>query len=168
LKLRLPGWSRSAKLAVNGQPVDLVGKTARGYVTLERTWQPGDQVQLVLSMPVERVYAHPEARQDVGYVALQRGPILYCLEQVDQTAPVNRLVLPRSAGLNDQFDSGLLEGVTVVTIEGAELADTGFQSALYGHTPPALKPCRLKAVPYYAWDNREPGQMRVWLPEING
>jgi uncharacterized protein len=168
LKLRLPGWCRSASLAINGQPVDLAGKMALGYVCLERTWQPGDQVRLWLPMPVERFYANPDARQDVGSVALQRGPIVYCIEQVDQVAPVNRIVLPRSATLSAQFEPGLLEGVALVKAEGAELSESGFQAALYRNTPPQLRPCRLTAVPYYAWDNRQPGQMRVWIPEIDG
>jgi DUF1680 family protein len=58
--------------------------------------------------------------------------------------------------------------MAVVKAEGAELSEAGFQAVLYGNTPPRLKPCRLTAVPYYAWDNRQPGQMRVWIPEIDG
>jgi len=166
LKLHIPGWCRTARLHVNGQTVDLVGKIERGYVRLERAWNPGDRVVLDLAMPIERIRAHPDVRQDAGCVALQRGPIVYCLEQVDQDAPVNRIVLPQAANLSSHFDPDLLDGVMVIksTALAADVAD--WQGTLYRAQEPNLIPCTLTAIPYYSWDNRQPGQMRVWIPAM--
>ncbi len=179
LKLRLPGWCRQARLAVNGETVDLgrsvqlnpplnapAALVERGYISLRRQWQAGDWVTLNLEMPVERVYAHPQVGQDVGAVALQRGPLVYCLEQVDQAEPVQRLRLPASAALTSQFEPGLLGGVVVLTGAAEAVDESDWGGQLYRAQPPGQHPVQLKAVPYYAWDNREAGGMQVWLAEV--
>ena len=166
LKLRLPGWCREARLNVNGEPVAVAPLLANGYIALRRQWQTGDTVRLELKMPVERVYAHPQVGQDVGAVALQRGPLVYCLEQVDQAEPVQGLRLPASAALDSHFEPGLLGGVVVISGEALAVDDADWDGQLYRAQAPGLRPARLKAIPYCAWDNREPGAMQVWLPEI--
>jgi len=138
----------------------------RGYISIKRTWQPGDRVQLQLDMPVERVYAHPNVGADVGAVALQRGPLVYCLEQADQSEPVSHLRLPADGRLESHFEPGLLGGVVVVTGEGLTVDAAGWDGQLYRLQPPGLQPATLTAIPYYAWDNRAPGTMQVWLPEV--
>ncbi|MBI3514013.1 MAG: glycoside hydrolase family 127 protein, partial [Proteobacteria bacterium] len=95
LALRIPGWCRGARLAINGVGVDLAGAVARGYARITRQWRGGDRITLDLDMPVERIHAHPDVRPDQGRVALKRGPIVYCLEAVDNPAPPARIVLPR-------------------------------------------------------------------------
>jgi DUF1680 family protein len=157
LHLRLPGWCKGAKtLTVNGEKTADV-KFEHGYATLSRTWKAGDVVRLVLPMAVERVYADPHVKADVGRVALQRGPVVYCLEGVDNGGQVRNLVLPRNARLESHFEKDLLGGVVVVT--GEALAVTRPREAL------VTRSVKFKAVPYYAWDNRDAGQMVVWLPE---
>jgi len=164
LRLRIPGWCHSAKLSVNGEPIELAPRMECGYVKLERLWHPSDRVQLDLDMPVEQVYAHPDVRQDSGQIALQRGPLVYCLEAADHSVPLQRIVMPREATLSSHFEASLLGGVTVITGEGLAADTTGWENALYRKQGPDLKPCALTAIPYYAWDNRQAGQMRVWLP----
>ena len=166
LKLRLPGWCNAAHLAVNGETVDITLLAAQGYITVRRQWQAGDKVTLNLEMPVERVYAHPQVGQDVGAVALQRGPLVYCLEQADQAEPVQRLRLPAGAALSSRFEPGLLGGVVVITGEAAAVDESDWGSQLYRAQAPSQHAVQLKAVPYYAWDNREAGGMQVWLPEV--
>ncbi|HWQ14599.1 MAG TPA: beta-L-arabinofuranosidase domain-containing protein [Roseiflexaceae bacterium] len=167
LRLRLPGWCVAPRAAINGEPVD--GAAAEGgYLRLERLWHPGDQVTLALPMPVERVYAHPAVRADVGRVALRRGPLVYCLEQADHAAPLERIVLPANAELVAREAPGLLGGVVVVEGAAAALDDTGWEGELYRTRPPAARPAPLRAIPYFAWDNRQPGAMLVWLPETRG
>ena len=85
LKLRIPGWVARGgdALASTAQPVDVAASSRKGYVAIRRTWSKGDAVALDLPMPAERVYANPNVRQDVGRVALKRGPFVYCAEQVD-------------------------------------------------------------------------------------
>ena len=164
LRLRIPGWCRSASLSMNGAPVDIAGRLERGYARLERLWQPGDRLALELAMPVERMVAHPDIRQDTGQVALQRGPLVYCLEESDHAVPLQRISLPRQAELSARFDPNLLGGV--VTITGTALAADagGWEGTLYRPRAPQQVPCTLAAIPYYTWDNRRPGPMRVWIP----
>jgi DUF1680 family protein len=163
LRLRIPGWCRSAEVRVNGAAVNLPELLAQGYIRIERLWQPGDVVTLDLAMPVERLSAHPDVQADQGCVALQRGPLIYCLEQCDHTEPLSRLVLPSTSLLTTHVDPDLLGGVVVLRGTGATLIDTDWADALYRPHPPVTRPAQLAAIPYYAWGNREPGAMRVWL-----
>ncbi len=161
LRLRIPGWCHNARVNVQGAPVEMV--TEHGYLRIERDWKPGDTVHLELDMPVERVYAHPDVIADEGHVALQRGPIVYCLESVDNAVPLNRVGLRPDTSLNTEFVPDLLDGVIVVKGQAvvADVSDWG--QALYRTQPPVWNSAEFTAVPYCTWDNREPGQMRVWL-----
>ena len=163
LRLRLPGWCPDAALMVNGAAFDVETHLSKGYVRVERQWQAGDRVELRLSMPVRRVYAHPAVPQDAGCVAVQRGPLVYCLEEADNPIALHRIALPREATLEARFEPGLLGGVTVITGTAHAADDT--DEALYCGEPPARRPMPITAIPYYAWDNRAPGQMRVWVRE---
>jgi uncharacterized protein len=171
LNLRIPGWCRTAHLSVNGASFDLTEHVTKGYARVERLWQSGDRVILDLAMPVERVYAHPDVRQDAGCVALQRGPLVYCLEAVDHAVPLHRIVLPRAAELASHFEPGMLGGIVVITGTAQAADDTDWEGMLYRSWPVTAYPCTITAIPYYAWDNRAPGEMRVWLQAeslING
>ncbi len=156
VNLRVPGWCRSEpRLTVNKKRV--AATVERGYVRLRRTWEKGDVIRLSLAMPVERVYADSLVAADVGRVALQRGPIVFCLEGVDNNGRVRNLCLPKEARLSAKFDKDLLGGVAVV--RGEALAVSRKEEKL------ATKPVAFQAVPYFAWDNRDPGQMIVWIAE---
>ncbi len=163
LRLRIPGWCRSARLAVSGQMIKLDGAVDRGYAHIRRVWRPGEQVSLALEMPPERVYAHPDVRADQGRVALKRGPIVYCLEATDNADPVQRLALPRQAAIEHRFEPDLLGGCTVLS--GAAVAMQPSSEALYDTRHAGSKPTTFKAVPYHLWDHRAAGEMAVWLPE---
>jgi hypothetical protein len=164
--LRLPGWCRGATLRVNGDTIEIDVRLHNGYVHLERTWRNGDRIEFDLPMPAERVYANPAVVEDVGCVALQRGPLIYCLEGADNPVPLEQVRLPRRAALDAQFDPDCLGGVVRVRTEGL-VADTGdWNGQLYRSTrPPRLRRQSLVAVPYAVWGNRSPGQMRVWIPD---
>ncbi len=163
LNLRIPGWCRTAYLSVNGASFDLTEHVTKGYARVERLWQSGDRVVLDLAMPVERVYAHPDVRQDAGCVALQRGPLVYCLEAVDHTVPLHRIVLPKAAELVSHFEPGLLGSIVVITGTAQAADDADWEGMLYRSWPATAYPCTITAIPYYAWDNRTPGEMQVWL-----
>jgi len=161
IKVRIPGWAHNeavpgglyrfvdsapqqATLAVNGKPVE--PQIERGYATLERDWQAGDVIDLELPMPVRRIEADEKVEADRGKVALQRGPIVYCLEWADNPGvDLGSLRLADAEPLATEFMPELLGGVVVVK----------------GQT---LLPSSFTAIPYYAWANRGPGQMVVWLP----
>ncbi len=163
LRLRQPGWARTAKVAVNGQPAAAV-RTEAGYLVLERAWHAGDRVTLELPMPVERVVAHPNVKANRGLFALQRGPLVYCLEQVDQAEPLEALYFSPEEPLSVHRDPALLGGAVLLEGFARVAPEPDWGHRLYQPLVPArLVPFR--AVPYYAWDNRAPGPMKVWLPQ---
>ena len=164
LRLRIPGWCRSAGAQVNGEEVNLADRLEQGYARIERLWQPGDVVTLDLAMPVEQLSAHPDIQADQGCVALQRGPLIYCLEQCDQAEPLHRLLLPSTAALTGQVEPDLMGGVVVLRGTVSALDSAGWEETLYRPHPPATHPAPIMAIPYYAWGNREAGPMRVWIP----
>lgn len=165
LRLRIPGWCQHARLLLNGEAFDIADHLEEGYVRVERVWQSGDRVELELAMPVERMYAHPAVRQDAGCVVLQRGPLVYCLEEADNNVPLHRIVVPGATEMTDHFEPDMLDGVTVIRGDALVDDDTGWAGKLYRSWPTSLQPYAITAIPYYAWDNRQPGEMRVWLRE---
>jgi DUF1680 family protein len=164
LRLRVPGWAREPALAVNGARADT--RSIGGYLALRRRWSSGDQVRLALPMPVERIHAHPDVKMDIGRVALKRGPLIFCLEGIDNGGgPLNRFRLPPEAELRYEARPELLSGAGVIRA-GAEIADArDWDEMLYRALPPSRRPAELTAIPYCLWDNREPGEMLVWIPE---
>src|SRR5690606_12620570 len=166
LALRIPGWCRNAQLQVNGADVPL--NVERGYARIDREWASGDQVVLTLAMPVERMVAHPKVRHDAGQVALQRGPVIYCLEEVDNGADLANVIIPRDSQLTATFDPTLFGGVTVITGTAVRSEPKEWAGGLY-RPESTLQfentPFTFKAIPYCFWANREPGEMRVWMRE---
>ena len=163
LALRIPGWCSDYRLAVNGAPIS--ADVVAGYVRLKRTWASGDMVTLSLAMPVERIMPHPAIRQDAGQVALQRGPVIYCLEEADNGARLANVVLPRSIPLTVE-QSDLFGGASVITGEALRIERANDSNELYrpqSSVQEARSTFRFTAIPYCFWANREPGEMRVWL-----
>ncbi len=174
LFLRVPDWCEAgASLEINGQAHggDIVPGS---YVEARRVWKAGDTVRLHLPMPVRRVQCHPNVGENAGRVALMRGPLLFCVEGADHAdVDVRRLKLPPAAALEAAMQPDLLSGVTVLRAEAetADIAALGVEDtwsgALYRTTQDKEQShiVPLTAIPYYAWANREPGPMRVWLPQ---
>ena len=159
LFLRVPGWARSVRVSVNGETVD-ASAAQRGYLRLERTWRAGDRVELELEMPIETVFADPRVGNDQGRVALMRGPLVYCLEGVDNGEALNSLVLTDDAA----FDIVSVDGLTGhLGITSSALRESSVRDALYSDEPPRREAVELRAVPYHAWDNRAGGEMLVWI-----
>jgi DUF1680 family protein len=173
INVRIPGWARNEPIAsdlyrfedknsdpvvlkVNGAPVPV--KLDKGYVALTRTWKAGDTIELGLPMPIRRVLANDLVSADRGRVAIERGPIVYAAEWVDNpNGKVRNLMLPDSAKLTAEYKSDLLKGVEVVKGKAVSLAfdaQGGVSKTEQNFT----------AIPYYAWANRGPGQMMVWIP----
>ncbi|HBY58784.1 MAG TPA: six-hairpin glycosidase, partial [Solibacterales bacterium] len=173
LSVRIPGWARgevvpsdlyrydgqsteTASIKVNGKPVPM--KLDRGFVAIDRAWKKGDVVELSLPMPVRRVAAHESVAADKGRLAIERGPLVYAAEWVDNPGGrVRNLVLPASAKLTPEWRADLLNGVMVLRSKAVALsfdAKGAVQKTEQEFT----------AIPYYAWANRGRGQMAVWLP----
>lgn len=165
LHLRIPGWCRDANVTVNGGTIDLTACTHKGYAAITRDWQDGDEVRLSIAMQVDRLYAHPAASEDAGRVALQRGPVVYCVEETDIGGEPQRLRLPADAEITARFDADLLGGAVVLEGQALEAGSEDWDGSLYRTSPPVLKPRAFKAIPYHLWANREAGAMLVWLQE---
>jgi len=164
VRLRIPGWARSATAIVNGAPVAVAANMLHGYLEIRRRWQAGDTIELDLPMPVERIYANPNVRMDIGRVALKRGPLVYCAEQVDNPVAVPRLRLPRAARVATEQRTDLFDGVVTLVVDG-RAAEDGRDGDLYRFAPPESQPATWTALPYYLWNNRAAGPMAVWIPE---
>lgn len=167
LNLRIPQWCRDATLSVNGRKLDLADIMNKGYAGIQRQWADGDKVELVLPMRVEMIEAHPNVRHNSGKVALQRGPIVYCLEEVDNGKHLERVFLPESAEFAIRHRPGLLGGLTTIEAEGLGRTADDWGDTLYRPAVSIFKKRHITAVPYYAWANREPGEMLVWINRKN-
>jgi DUF1680 family protein len=168
LMLRIPEWCRSATLRVNGQSVSTMNQV-RGYAQIQRTWSPGDVVELMLPMPVEPVKAHPLVEADAGKVALMRGPLVFCLESADNGEAVQRIAVSARTAFQSEYRSDLLNGVTVVMGPARILNAPVWEDSLYVRIRDLTEssPARLTAIPYYANANRGRVKMTVWLPEAS-
>jgi hypothetical protein len=174
LNVRIPGWARGeavpgdlyrfreeskpepVTLQVNGTGVPLA--LDRGYVAITRSWKGGDVVSLTLPMPVRRVAANDLVTVNQGRLAIQRGPLVYCAEWPDNpNGRVRNLVLPVDAALTAEHRPDLLNGVTVV--KGRATALVADEQGKVQKTEQEFA-----AIPYYAWANRGPGEMIVWIP----
>ena len=172
LCLRIPGWVQGKPLPgnlysydnpapanwtvkVNGAPV--TAAFVNGYAVLNQSWKPGDVVELDLPMPVRRVAGNPKIAATVGQVALERGPVVYCLEGIDNGGSVFDVSLPVSAKIIPSAKSDLLGGVTVLDITGATRVQRN-EAGMLGE-----QPAQLTAIPYAAWNNRGLSPMTVWV-----
>ena len=158
VSLRIPGWAAGYSDMVNGTAIDQ--PVERGYLRITRRWQAGDRIELDLVMVPQFTYANPRVAPDQGRMALTRGPLVYCLEEVDNAQMLNSCVLRDGAAARPVEIDGL-PGIVGLELDGAREADSG--TALYSTIPPVREPALLRAVPYYAWDNRAPGEMLVWI-----
>ncbi|MBI9017066.1 MAG: glycoside hydrolase family 127 protein [Phycisphaerae bacterium] len=165
IKLRIPCWSQNSPLpedlyryldnqnhdvtiSINGQIIDYQIKN--GYAIISRIWCKGDRIEMTIPMPVRLVLAHEKAIDNHQKVALQRGPIVYCVEEIDNIVPVSKITISKDAVLEAKFHKDLFNGLNVISGNTQNPADNN-------------KTCKFAAIPYYAWAHRGTGQMTVWL-----
>ncbi|WP_256761868.1 glycoside hydrolase family 127 protein [Cohnella sp. WQ 127256] len=169
LALRLPGWCKEASLKVNGEAVELTSITSKGYAKLKRVWASGDRIELVLPMTVEKVRSNPKVRENIGKLALQRGPIVFCLEETDNGDNLRDIRVSGSGEFVVHHEDGLLDGIVFLRGNAWRTDKASYdEDSLYSTVPYSSTPVQVKAIPYYAWANREPGEMLVWLHEDRG
>jgi DUF1680 family protein len=171
LRVRWPGWARGRPVPsdlyayTDGAPsgIDVLSPRTpelqvdlEGYLVFEREWQAGDTVEFALPMPVRFVRANGAVTQDLGRVALERGPLVYCFEGVDNIADLDSLVVEPGADAAFSFHPDLLGGVGVIDIDAAVVRKTEGEAG-------SSKFIQARAVPYYAWAHREVGPMAVWV-----
>jgi DUF1680 family protein len=188
LRLRLPEWAQGKPVPSDLYGYDdslpstwtlkVAGKAVqatleKGYLAIAREWRSGDTVELSLPMPVHAVHGNPHIAATRDRVAFERGPVVYCVEDLDRTTPLGNLTVPAHANVKAELRPALLGGVTVLEIAGARLAAApagdSATNASSGAAPvvaagSASKSVTLTAIPYYAWNNRGLAPMAVWLP----
>ncbi|MDR2859496.1 MAG: glycoside hydrolase family 127 protein, partial [Mediterranea sp.] len=142
IRLRIPEWCKAYTLSINGKKQASL-LTEKGYVVLHRKWKTGDRIDLNLDMPVEIVAADPRVKEDTGKRAIQRGPLVYCAEQADNADHFDQLSLSSDTKFTATFNPSLLNGVMTVKAASGDR--------------------ELTFIPYYSWDNREAGEMKVWI-----
>jgi DUF1680 family protein len=169
LFVRIPGWSKQNSVKVNGKAI--AGAVPGEYLAIHRRWSAGDAVELSFDMQPQAVHANLAVADDRGRIAFQRGPIVYCMEQLDQAIAAGdaqdfpRFVAQESDKTASQYQPELLQGVVALEHPGAYLPAQ--PASLYqAGAPPAetAHPATLRLIPYYAWSNRQPSAMQVWIP----
>ena len=171
LFFRIPNWTTSARVNINGSFFCIVRNPGR-YYEIRRNWKGKDSVKIVFDMPVKVVHANPHVRENLGCVAIQRGPLIYCLESVDHLdVSVFDIVLPlnlrnTSHGFEVKFEPNFLGGVMTITNDvlayGSALTDEKLYS--FERFPKPLRSVKMTAIPYFAWANRGASEMEVWIP----
>lgn len=175
MRVRIPGWAQNealpsdlysfkdaatkgkAVITVNGKPVPY--QLEQGYAVISKTWKKGDVVELQLPMDVRRVTANAKVKNDIGKVALQRGPLMYCAEWVDNNGKTSNIIMPGETTFATDFQKSLLNGV--VTIKGqVPVVNVGANGEQISTSQQ-----QFVAIPYYAWANRGKGEMQLWFPE---
>ena len=168
---RIPGWAMGrpvptdlyryanananlVKYVLNGEQLSV--EVQHGYAVLRRAWKKGDRFEMDLPMPVRRVLAHDKVKEDAGCVAIERGPLVYCMEGVDHKGTVENLALPDAAVLTARELTDLAGGLTAIEAAGLRLSMDGQRKT---------EVAGLKFIPYYAWNHRGAGAMAVWLPQ---
>ena len=166
LAVRIPGWCRNPSMRINDERITLRSITRKGYAFIDRTWQKGDRVELTFPMPPERVYSRPEVRADAGRVALQRGPVVYCLEEFDNGPDLNRLALSRKSPLRVKLDS--VGDICVPFIHARAAGLVSSSDAAFSTAAPMPGADRaITAIPYFLWANRGENEMLVWIRETS-
>ena len=157
LNLRIPSWCR--RFTLNGKSVDVVN----GYAKISDQWDGRTTIHLNLEMPVERVAANPNVKEDQGRFAIQRGPLVYCVERTDVSVNPTQITVPLGSQWKTKFESGVLGGLVTATTQGYVGSDRDWNRRLYSLAEEP-KSVTVRAIPYCFWDNRKSGEMAVWLP----
>lgn len=160
---RIPGWCKSVQILVNG--VEKNVPVERGYAKIEQEWENNDTIELIFDMPVEMVRSHPEVRINAGKVALQRGPLVYCLEEKDNGSNLQDIRLITDQAFDVEHKNDLLNGVTVIKGKAVQTDSTAIGDQLYTTKVYPQVEKEITAVPYYAWSNRGENEMAVWVRE---
>jgi hypothetical protein len=186
LKIRIPGWAQNealpgslykfvdmdfepVKLMINGKDMGI--NIVDGYALLSRKWEKGDKVEINFPMPVRKVVADDKVLEDKDKIAFQRGPVIFCAEWPDNAGSVLDLSIKKNASVTTEFDPSLLEGTQVIKTTGIYIkktrdgkSETGLRPVSTPVSTSVGEPVNL--IPYALWNNRGPGQMKVWFSAI--
>ncbi len=170
--VRIPGWAQNTAIPsdlykyesstsskpgikINGQKIDY--NIQHGYAVIKRTWKKNDLVEVDLLMEVKRVVANENVKSDIGKVALQRGPIMYCAEWVDNNSKTTNLIIPANTVFTSEFNPAILNGVMTLKAQVPAVIITNNDNS-------STQKQSFTAIPYYSWANRGKGEMTLWFP----
>ncbi len=165
IALRIPGWCKKYSLLKNGVPMQITEDMIKeGYLYLHEFWQD-DVITFNLEMPVQVIHSHPSVRENIGKVAIMRGPIVYCLEEEDNGQDLHLIRLPKSPHFTYEFNKDKLGGIVTLTSQGLTLdqKDWGKDTLYAPYTEDTYAEKTLTWIPYYTWANRDCGEMCVWV-----
>jgi DUF1680 family protein len=172
--MRIPGWARNEEMpsdlynfqSADNEPVviKINGETINynmenGYAVLNRKWKKDDKIEMILPMPVRKVVANNKLVEDQGKIALQRGPIMYCAEWVDNDGKAANIILPGNTTFSSSFKPDVLNGVEEITAQVPAIIVDSVNNSV------KTVQQNFTAIPYYAWANRGKGEMMVWFPQ---
>ena len=157
---RIPSWDRKTKILINGEEINYI--TFNGYAKIYKKWKAGDKIELKFDFTPRFVRTNPNVRYNIRKASIFRGPILYCLEEIDNGKNLNRFVIDSNNSFNEKEDKINSENIISLSINGSKFDDT---NELYIKDKPKLSDAYLKFIPYYLWSNRGENEMLVWINE---
>lgn len=163
LAMRRPGYCSRCTVKVNREEV--FPREEKGYLYLNRTWMPGDQVELSLDVPFRFVHCNPRVHENIGRIALMKGPRVYCLEEADNGKYLRSVMVSPDAEITEEYREDLLGGTLCAAFQGKRIDYSQVSEVLYGDERPVYTEDTFTAVPYCEWNNRGKGEMIVWMRE---
>jgi DUF1680 family protein len=161
LALRIPEWSENWSVRVNG--AHYIASMENGYAVLNNSWRAGDTITLELTMQAKLMRSNPRVRENASKVAIQRGPLIYCLEQVDNGENLSAIRICNNTPLTVEPAEELAPLALAILAEGVRVLDEGWGDKLYDSREERSIPVKVRAIPYYLWGNRGTGEMCVWI-----
>ncbi|HZK28185.1 MAG TPA: beta-L-arabinofuranosidase domain-containing protein [Thermoclostridium sp.] len=164
LAIRIPSYAKETKILLNGKETEGENDIRDGYCYINRMWYEGDTVQLIFDMPARRIYSNTRVRENIGCVAIMRGPIIYCFEGIDNEENIHELHINKGEEIIvRKYEPSLLSGIVPLKIKGTRIFN---HDNLYFEGEYSMKTEEMMAIPYFAWGNRGLNQMRIWMHEI--
>lgn len=161
IALRIPGWCENFEIQSDGKPIAY--RVEKGYAYLEKAVAKGEEIRLFLSMPAKLIQANPKVRADAGKAAIQKGPVVYCLEQEDNGENLSAIRLDAKSRFKTVRGAGLPGSIPAVMTKGYRTLEENWEGELYRPYVLREREIDVIAVPYFMWGNRNTGEMQVWI-----
>lgn len=167
--IRIPEYAKNFSIKEKGNKVDYT--VEKGYAIIKRDSEENcwcdTQLEVLFDMPAQILYANPAVRADMGKVAIKKGPLVYCLEEVDNGAGLSDIYIDTNSKLTEMFDDSILGGVNIIMATGKRVKRSSWNTdKLYAPCPVSFEEAELTFVPYANWGNRDTGEMMVWVKGV--
>lgn len=163
LALRIPDWCGHYKISINGDDSTDLLYRENGYVLIKKIWAEEEIVEIEFNMPVQLIQANPKVRENTGKLAITRGPLVYCIEEMDNGSNLSAFSIALDNKFNVEYDKNLLGGAVSIKLDGYRIDEKALGNELYRGAVDSDTPAQIVAVPYSMWGNRDSGEMSVWI-----